>query len=324
MAQDILVVGEVADGGVTATTAELLGQATRLAEGGKVSVVLLGSGAAGAAAAAFAAGADRAFVGSDAAFDQFRPDQWTAAVDAAVEQTNPAAVLMPQSMVGRDLAPRLAFRRNSAAALDCTAVSMEGGSLQVTRPCYGGNANAVFSFATSPAVVTVRAKSFDPIAAREGASGEIVELPAPATSQYEIIGREDVVTEGLQLQDASRVVSGGRGLGDPSGFRQLEELAAALGKDRTAVGASRAAVDLGWYPTSQQVGLTGKVVTPDLYIAVAISGASQHMAGCSGSKTIVAINRDKEATIFKSARFGIVGDYKAIVPALIEAVKAAS
>jgi len=324
MAQDILVVGELADGQLTPTTTELLGQATRLADGGKVSIALLGSAASGAAAAAFAAGADRAYVGGDAAYDQFRPDQWTSAVAAAADQSNPAVVLLSQSMVGRDLAPRLAFRRNTAAALDCIAVQMDGGALQVTRPCFGGNANAVYSFATSPAVVTIRAKSFDPIAPRGGASGETVELPAAGASQYEITGRESVVTEGLQVQDAPIVVSGGRGLGDPSGFQQLEALAAALGKDRTAVGASRAAVDLGWYPTSQQVGLTGKIVTPDLYIAVAISGASQHMAGCSGSKTIVAINRDKEATIFKSARFGIVGDYKAIVPALIEAVKAAS
>ena len=131
-----------------------------------------------------------------------------------------------------------------------------------------------------------------------------------------------VLLSGLQIQDATVVVSGGRGLGDEEGFRVVEALASAIGDDRAAVGASRAACDLGWYPVSQQVGLTGKVVTPDLYIAIAISGASQHMAGCSGSKMIVAINRDAEANIFKEARYGIVGDYKQVLPPLIEAVKA--
>lgn len=322
MAQDILVIGELADGKLAPTTAELLGGATRLAEGGKVSAVLLGNGAQAAAAEAFAAGADRTFVSGDAAFDQFRSDQWVAAAEAALDQANPAVVLLAQSVVGRELGPRLAFRRNTAVAMDCVAVGMEGGAFKATRPCYGGNAQAVYGYATSPAVATVRAKSLDPIAPRAGAAGETVDLGAAGASRTNILGREATVSAGLQLQDASIVVSGGRGLGDPEAFRALETLAGAFGADKAAVGASRAAVDLGWYPSSQQVGLTGKVVTPDLYVAIAISGASQHMAGCSGSKTIIAVNRDKDANIFKAARFGIVGDYKAVLPALIDAVKA--
>jgi electron transfer flavoprotein alpha subunit len=322
MAQDILVVGELADGALSSVTGELLGAATRLAEGGKVNVTLLGSAASSAAAEAFAAGADRAFVSSDAGYDQFRSDQWLAAVEAALDQSSAAVVLIAQSSVGRELGPRLAFRRNTAVAMDCVRVENVDGSLKATRSAYGGNAQATYSFATSPAVVTVRAKSQDPIEARAGASGETVELPGVGDSRTEIVGREAAVNEGLQIQDAPIVVSGGRGLGAPEGFRMVEELAAAFGTDKAAVGSSRAACDLGWYPPSQQVGLTGKVVTPDLYVAIAISGASQHMAGCSGSKTIVAINRDPEANIFKSARFGIVGDYKAVVPELIEAIKA--
>jgi len=321
MAQDILVIGELADGQLTDTTTELLGAGQRLAEGGAVSAVLLGSGAAAAAAAAFEAGADRAFVSDDAGYDQFQSDQWVTATEAALDQASPAAVLMAQSMVGRDLGPRLSFRRESAVAMDCVAIQVAGGAFQATRPCYGGNANATYSFATSPAFVTLRAKAQEPIAPRAGASGETVELPAAGDTRSTITGVEDVVSEGLQIEDAKIVVSGGRGLGDADGFRMMEELATAFGAERAAVGASRAAVDLEWYPTSQQVGLTGKVVTPDLYIAVAISGASQHMAGCSGSKTIVAINRDAEANIFQTSRYGIVGDYKQVVPALIEAVK---
>jgi electron transfer flavoprotein alpha subunit len=322
MAQDILVVGELDAGAPDSVTLELLGGASRLADGGSVAVTLLGSGASDAAAAAFAGGADRAFVSADGGYDEFRSDQWLAAVEAALEQSNAGVVLMAQSMVGRDLATRLAFRTDSAAALDCVALSVDGDTFKVTRPCYGGNAQATYSFATSPAIASVRAKSEEPLEPRDGASGETVELPAAGDSPTEITAREAAVSEGLQLQDASIVVSGGRGLGGPEGFDTMEELAAAFGSDRAAVGASRAACDLDWYPVSQQVGLTGKVVTPDLYVAIAISGASQHMAGCSGSKTIVAINRDEEANIFQSARYGIVGDYKQVVPPLIEAIKA--
>jgi electron transfer flavoprotein alpha subunit len=323
MARNVLVVGELADGAPSSTTVELVGAASRLAGGGAVSVTLLGTGASGAAAQAFAAGATRAFTSDDANYDQFRSDQWLGTLEVAMDQATPDVVLMSQSLAGRELAPRLAFRRNSTAAMDCTLVEDDGGTLKVTRPVYGGNALAQFSFASAPAIATVRAKSQDPIAPKAGATGETVALPAAGASRTTIVGREKVESEGLQLQDATVVVSGGRGLGAPEGFRIVEDLAAAIGKDKAAVGASRAACDLGWYPPSQQVGLTGKVVTPDLYIAVAISGASQHMAGCSGSKTIVAINKDPEANIFKSARFGIVGDYKAVLPPLIEAIKAA-
>ena len=323
MAQDILVVGELADGVLSPPTIELLGLATVLADGGAVGVTLLGSGAADASSAAYSAGADRAFTNGDAAYDDFRSDQWVAAVEVAVDAASPAAILMAQSMVGRDLAPRLAFRRDTAAAMDCVRVEMDGGVLKATRPCYGGNALATYSFATSPAIATVRAKSQDPLdPPRDGAGGESVELPGAGESRTEITGHEAVESEGLQLQDAPIVVSGGRGLGGPEGFEMVEELAAAIGTHRTAVGSSRAACDLGWYPVSQQVGLTGKVVTPDLYVAIAISGASQHMAGCGASKVIVAINRDGDANIFKAARFGIVGDYKQVLPPLIEAIKA--
>jgi electron transfer flavoprotein alpha subunit len=322
MAQDILVVGEMEDGAPTTTTLELIGAATGLADGGAISVTLLGTGASGAASAAFEGGAQKAFVSDDAGYDDFRSDQWVAAVEAAVDQSSAAAVLMAQSTVGRDVGPRLAFRRDTAVAMDCVGLSAEGGELRATRPCYGGNANATYSFATSPAVATVRAKAFEPNEPSAGASGETVELPAAGESRSTIAGREQAESTGLQIQDATIVVSGGRGLGDEDGFRVVEELAEAIGNDKAAVGASRAACDLGWYPVSQQVGLTGKVVTPDLYVAIAISGASQHMAGCSGSKMIVAINRDAEANIFKEARFGIVGDYKQVLPPLIEAVKA--
>ena len=202
-------------------------------------------------------------------------------------------------------------------------VEMVDGSLQATRPCYAGNALATFSFNATPAVVTLRDKSQDPLAERRtGASGETVELPGTGETRVTIAGFEASEVQGLQLQDASIVVSGGRGLGGPEGFQLVEQLAEAFGLERATTGASRAAVDLEWYPTDRQVGLTGKVVSPDLYVAVAISGASQHLAGCGGSKNIVAVNRDADANIFTVARFGVVGDYKQVLPPLIEAVKA--
>ena len=203
--------------------------------------------------------------------------------------------------------------------MDCVNVAVNGGAIEATRPCYGGNARATYSFATSPAIATVRAKSFDPA---EGAgAADTAPLPAPGEARVQVTGKDVTESEGLALTDAPIVVCGGRGLGAPEAFDDLKQLAAAIGKDRAAVGASRAAVDLGWFPPSEQVGLTGKVVTPDLYLAVAISGASQHMAGCSGSKAIVAINRDKDANIFGFSKYGVVGDWKQIVPALIEELK---
>ena len=323
MPQDVLVVGEMVDGQPVGHTDQLLGAATRLAEGGAVSVTLLGTGATAAASGAFEAGADRAFVSEDADYDDFRPDQWVTAVEAALDQADPAVVLITQGIVGLDLGPRLAFRRDAAVATNCMRVEMVDGSLQATRPCYAGNALATFSFNATPAVVTLRDKSQDPLAERRtGASGETVELPGTGETRVTIAGFEASEVQGLQLQDASIVVSGGRGLGGPEGFQLVEQLAEAFGLERATTGASRAAVDLEWYPTDRQVGLTGKVVSPDLYVAVAISGASQHLAGCGGSKNIVAVNRDADANIFTVARFGVVGDYKQVLPPLIEAVKA--
>jgi electron transfer flavoprotein alpha subunit len=322
MARNILVVAELDEGALSSTSTELIGQANRLSDGGQVSATLLGTGATGAASTAFEAGADRVFANDDGGYDQYNSDIWVSAVENAAGQSSPDAIFVAQSVVGRDMGPRIAARQGSAVAMDCVNVEDVGGELKATRSAYGGNAQAMYSFATSPAVMTIRAKAFDPIEARASASGETIDAGAPAESRTTIVGREFAETEGLQLTDATIVVSGGRGLGGPEGFETVEALAAAFGTNRAAVGASRAACDLGWYPVSQQVGLTGKVVTPDLYVAIAISGASQHMAGCSGSKMIIAVNRDADANIFAMSKYGIVGDYKQVIPALIEAVKA--
>jgi electron transfer flavoprotein alpha subunit len=314
----VLVLAEHNKGQLIGLATEILGAARRIADqmGGPVTALTIGSGAAEAAKSSISYGADGALTIENPALDQYAGDTWAAAVQAAAKETDAAAVLMGQTMVGRDLAPRFAIRAGTAVAMDCVDLAVEGGKLIMTRPVYGGNALAAYSSKTSPAVATVRAKSQEPLEPDASRSGEVKALSAdiPA-SKAKVVGREEVKSEGIRLEDAKVVVSGGRGLGGPEGFDALHELANILGG---AVGSSRAVVDLGWVPVALQVGLTGKVVTPDLYIAVGISGASQHLAGITGVKNIVAVNKDKDADIFKVSRFGAVADWKPFMTAFIE------
>lgn len=316
MANGVLILAEVDDGNVVPVTFELIGAAQRL-DAGPVSAMLIGSGVEGAAAKV--TGVDRVYVIDDAALAQYTNDGYTQAATAIAKRADPAVILLGQTPAGRDLGPSLAYKLGTAVAMDTIALEMKDGQLHGTRPAYGGNARAVNGFATSPAIVTVRPKSQD--AGEGGAAPAVEKVTFDASGiRAKVTGRTEASSEGVRLEDADVVVSGGRGLGGPESFEGIEELAKILGG---AVGASRAVADLGWRPVSEQVGLTGKVVSPTLYIAVAISGASQHMAGCSGSKNIVAINKDADANIFKAARFGVVGDFKQVLPAFIEAVKKA-
>ena len=316
----ILVIGETEASALTAATCELLGAANRLTAqlGGDVALALLGAEPA-AAEAAGPAGADTVYRAADASLAQYQTDAHLPLAQQIVEQDSPRVVLLAQSSMGRDLAPRLATRLGSAAAMDALALEVEGDRVRVTRSCYGGNARQVVTVKTDPQVITVRAKSQDPLEPDASRSAEIVDVsPSDADLRARVTGKDAAESEGVRLEDAEIVVSGGRGLGGPEAFGDLEQLAGVLG---AAVGSSRAACDLGWYPPSQQVGLTGTVVSPTLYLAIAISGASQHMAGCGGSKNIVAINKDPDAAIFAFSRFGIVDDYKKVLPALESALK---
>ena len=319
----ILVIGETDDAGLTAPTLELLGAASRLSGdlGGGVALALIGSGLGDAAAAAGPSGADTVYTADSDSLATYQTDSYLPIAQGIVEQDSPSVVLMSQSSMGRDLAPRLATRLGSAAIMDSLGLEVDGDRVKATRSCYGGNARQVVTVQTDPQVITVRPKSQDPLEADASRSADVIAVDiAEPTLRARTTGKEQAESDGIRLEDAEIVVSGGRGLGGPEAFADLERLAGVL---TAAVGSSRAACDLGWYPPSQQVGLTGTVVSPTLYVAIAISGASQHMAGCGGSKNIIAINKDPDAPIFGFSRFGIVDDYKKVLPALESAFAAA-
>lgn len=320
MANGVLVFGEATeDGKLNPVTAELIAAGTRL--GGPVTCALIGSGVEGLAQNCVAAGANRVIVVDDPILAEYQGDAYLPVAERAVKESGAGIVLLGQTMVGRDLAPRLAQRLGTAVAMDCVALSVSGDKLIAERPAYGGSARARYSINGTPQIATVRAKSQEPLEADASRSGEIVKQAAGVDAsavRARVTSRRKEKAEGIRLEDAKVVVGGGRGMGGPEAFQQLEELAGVLGG---AVGASRAVCDLGWYPVAAQIGLTGKMVTPDLYIAVGISGASQHMAGISSVKNIVSVNKDAEAGIFKASRFAVVGDWKEVIPPFMEEVK---
>jgi len=317
MPNGVLVFGEATESGaLNPVTAELVGAAVKL--GGPVTVAILGSGVEGLASQAGSYGAQKVIVVDDASLKDYNGDAYLPSAVKIAKDVDPAVVLLGQTQMGRDLAPRLAQRLGTAVAMDCVGLDKQGDKLVAERPCYGGSARAKYSFNTMPQIATVRVKALEPPEAGSF-SGEVVKQAAEAANvRVKILNRRKEESEGVRLEDAKVVVSGGRGLGGPEGFQPLEELAKILGG---AVGASRAVCDLGWYPVATQIGLTGKIVTPDLYIAVGISGASQHMAGISSVKNIASVNKDADAGIFKSSRWAVVGDWKEFIPAFIEEVK---
>lgn len=322
----VLVFGELAGGQIAAVTAELLGAGRCLANdlGEELAAVFLGQNLGDAPAQAIAWGADKVYVVDNPLLEAYQPDPYVAAMEQVCRQVQPNILLLGQTNVGRSLAPQLAFRLGTGLAMDCVELGIDKGSRLMlgTRPVYGGNARAVYSCAkTRPQMATVRVKAMTPLAKDASRKGQVSPVSVkldPSVARAKVVQRVKEEAAGVKLEDAEVVVSGGRGIGGTDGFKQLEELAKLL---KGAVGATRAACDAGWVPSTQQVGLTGKVVSPSLYIAVALSGSSQHMAGCGGSKTIVAVNKDPEANIFKEARFGVVGDYKQVLPAFAQKVK---
>ena len=321
--QGVLVVAEMSDGALALICGELVGIGRRLADelDGTLSALLIGGGGGTLARSLGELGADRVYLADDPALETFEGGRFERLAEQAVGMASPSIVLLGQSLNGRDLATRLAFRLQTGLTTDCTALRIEDGLLIMTKPVYGGSALAEYSCPQArPQMATIRPRVFPPAEPQAGRGAETIQLQVPTDeSAVKVVDTvKEVATTGPRLKDAKIVVSGGRGLGGPENWHVIEELAEPLG---AAVGATRAVTDAGWVPPSLQVGLTGVTITPDLYVTVAVSGAVQHIAGCSGARNLVAINKDPDANIFKHARYGVVGDWKQVLPAFTAKVK---
>jgi electron transfer flavoprotein alpha subunit len=322
----ILVCGELVGGKLASIVTELLGCGRNLAGGLKedLSCLLASDSAGEASKEAIAFGADKVYTVEHPSLKEYQADSYIQVAEKLVKDTSPRVILMGHTSMGRDLAPRLAFRLDTSLTTDCLDLSLdpEAKLLVQTRPVYGGNAQAIFTSEFMPQMATVRTKAMSPLEHDDSRKGEVIptqidiDTSKVRTKILETVKEEAV---GIKLDDAPVIVSGGRGMGGPEPFQTtLKELADLL---HGAVGASRPPADNGWVPEALHIGLTGKIVAPDIYIAIAISGASQHTAGCTGSKHIIAINKDPEANIFREAELGVVGKYEEVVPALTNKLK---
>jgi electron transfer flavoprotein alpha subunit len=321
----VMIFVELIDGKLAPITRELLGVGRKLTNdlGEELSALAVGSGVLNSAAGGVTGVTDKVYIVDDPLLKDYRTEPYVSVVEKVCEVAHPRILLMGHTTIGRDLAPRLSFRLGTAVTTDCIALDIDDMNKQLlmTKPIYGGNALAVFTMETFPQMATIRAKAMTALAVDSSGKGEIINIAAGldhAVIKTTILQKVVQEMEGPKLEDASIIVTGGRGIGGTEGFKQLEELAKLL---KGAVGASRPPCDNGWVNDTIQIGLTGKIVAPDVYIAVAVSGTSQHLAGCSEARNIIAINRDPEANIFKEARFGVVGDWKKVIPGFEAKVK---
>ncbi len=325
--QGIWVFVEHSDGRIAGVVGELLTEAQKMAgkAGYEVSAVLAGAGVADLVDEVIARGADRVYLADHEDLASVHEETYAGLLAALVRRHRPAAFLFGATVRGRSLAPRLAARLGTGLTADCTELDLESsGQLIQTRPAFGGNIMATIVCPNHrPQMATVRPRILRADPPDAGREGEVVDL----SDEMEVVAARTVLldavredAEGVQIEDADIIVAGGRGLGGPEGFDMIRDLARTLGG---AVGASRAVVDSGWIPYPHQVGQTGKTVSPNVYIACGISGAVQHLAGMRSSDTIIAINRNPEAPIFKIATYGLVGDLSSIIPHLKEEIEKA-
>ena len=319
----VLVLGELNDGNaLDPVTGELIAAARQISD--DIGVAVLGSGMEGPAGQAIALGASVVYAVDDPALTGPEIDLKVTAFTEVCNQVGPEVVLIGRTQDGREIGPRVAFRLGAGLAQDCirVGVDVDTGRVVATRPVYGGSAMAAVTFpGEGVQVVVMRGRAYEAPEPDVSRTGDIVPISVDlSTSPNRVRNIRTVAqaSEGVRLEDADIVVAGGRGLGGPEPFEVIEQLADVLGG---AMGASRAACDAGWIDHSYQVGLTGRTIAPNVYITVGISGASQHMAGCSGAKHIIAINKDREANIFKDASYGVVGDWQAVIPSFMETVR---
>ena len=319
---NIIVIAEVRGGSLKRPSLEAVTAAQQLAQGtgGKVVAIACGDALDNAAGELSSNGAAKVVAIEGATFENYSGDAYAKAVADQVKANDGAAVLMAHTAMGKDLLPRVSALLGTGVVTDVVDVHCDGGSFGAKKPVFAGKATLTVKATKAPFCATVRPNNF--AAASGGGGGEVAKVEAPAGDLLSVV--KQIVAAGgdkTPLQEAKVVVSGGRGLKEPENFKIIEELAAAFGPGVAAVGASRAVVDAGWRPHGEQVGQTGKVVSPPLYIAVGISGAIQHLAGMRTARTIVAINKDADAPIFKVADYGIVGDAFEVVPALTKAIQ---
>ncbi|MDP2728444.1 MAG: electron transfer flavoprotein subunit alpha/FixB family protein [Dehalococcoidia bacterium] len=322
---EVMVYAQIHNGQLAGVTPELLGAGSKLAKelGVKLSAALLGSGLGQQAQELIAYGADRVYTMEGPGLEGYLADAHVTAMAQLCREVAPAILLLGHNIVGRDLAPRLACRLKTGLCTDSLELALDPATheLLCSRTIYGGNINAVFALERQPKMTTVRPKTQEATPRDDSHKGEVIPVPVaidPSQIRDTYIGTVKEEASGVKIEDAEFVITGGRGIGGPEGFGILEEVAKLFGG---AVGGTRAAVDAEWLPSERQVGLTGKIVSPNIYVAVGLSGSMQHMVGCSGSKTIVAINTDPNAPIFLKAHFGIVGDYHKVMPRFLDKCK---
>lgn len=304
---------------------ELLGEGRKIADdlGVKLCGVLLGNNIQAISKDAIEYGADIVYVVEDVLLENYTTDGYTTVISNMIDRLKPEIILVGATNIGRDLAPRVAARVDTGLTADCTqlAIDPETNNLLQTRPAFGGNLMAtIVTSEFRPQMSTVRPGVMKKAEKEEGKTGEVIYLDSNLTKKdirTEVIEVIKAAKKGVMLEEAEIIVSGGRGLGKTEGFELIKKLADKLGG---VVGASRAAVDNGWIDKNHQVGQTGKTVRPKIYIACGISGAIQHMAGMQESDVIIAINKNPEALIFKTAHYGIVGDLYKVIPAIIEEI----
>ena len=319
---NVLIIPQILDGEVkkaTHCTCTFAGQVAGHI-GGKYDILALGNDLSGQKDALAGLGAEKVFTAEAEGLDDALAERWVPIIEQVVKAGGHKVIVAPALSTGKDILPRLAARLNAGMASDVTAVALVDDKLTYDRPMYAGNVIGRVQLASDIEVVTVRPTEFDAVTPSGASATESVSVPdAPALMErIEFKGFEQSVTERPDLAEAGMVVSGGRGLKSEENFKILEELADIFGG---AVGATRAAVDAGFIHNDFQVGQTGKIVAPDLYFAVGLSGALQHVAGMKSAKVIVAINKDEEAPIFQVADYGIVGDLFKIMPELIDQIK---
>ncbi len=316
---NVLVIAEHVNGQLRSVSLPVVTFARQAAKltGGQVIGLVLGSGAASVAQEFATSGLDRLMYEDSSAYASYLAENYAPAVAAVAQQNNVSIVCGASSTTGKDLLPRVAGLLQAGMVSDAISVWDDGG-LKFKRPLWAGNVLTTVEVTTPMKVVSVRTTEFEAAAAGAAVAVEAITTGTTASAGAEFVSFEQLKSERPELTDASIIISGGRGLGSGENFNIVMNLADVMG---AAVGASRAAVDSGYAPNDWQIGQTGKVVAPDLYIAVAISGAIQHLAGMKGSKTIVAINKDPDAPIFQVADYGLVADAFVVVPELTEKLK---